>query len=120
MEDGDENSERGNWTNKTEYMLSMIGYAVGLGNIWRFPYLAYKNGGGKYLATIFIIYDNTVISIVGITKTFHISVSRCISHSLFPDVGCVWNSSFFPGKRHWSVLQSRPNQRLESSANTAG
>lgn len=45
-EDGDENPERGNWTNKTEYMLSMIGFAIGLGNIWRFPYIAFKNGGG--------------------------------------------------------------------------
>uniref|UniRef100_H3BXN3 Transporter n=1 Tax=Tetraodon nigroviridis TaxID=99883 RepID=H3BXN3_TETNG len=40
---------RGQWASKTEYILVVAGNVVGLGNVWRFPYLCYRYGGGAFL-----------------------------------------------------------------------
>jgi len=42
-------AEREYWPSRTSFVLAAIGSAIGLGNVWRFPYICYTNGGGAFI-----------------------------------------------------------------------
>ncbi|XP_041804539.1 sodium- and chloride-dependent GABA transporter 2-like [Chelmon rostratus] len=47
--------KRGQWANKREFILAVAGQIIGLSNVWRFPYLCFKNGGGVFLVPYFVL-----------------------------------------------------------------
>lgn len=50
-----EPAARAGWNSKIEYFLAQVGFSVGLGNVWRFPYLCHINGGGEHFTVIVVV-----------------------------------------------------------------
>lgn len=58
-------NQRENWGSSLEFLMSCISVSVGLGNIWRFPFTAYENGGGAFLIPYIV-----VLFLIGKLETF--------------------------------------------------
>lgn len=96
--DGLDDPDRAAWSGKMQFFLSIIGYSVGLGNIWRFPYLCQQNGGGAFLIpfAIMLVLEGVPLFLIelgigqrmrlgslGVWNTIHpwlggIGISSCI------------------------------------------
>jgi neurotransmitter:Na+ symporter, NSS family len=57
-------AHRENWGSRVGFLLAAIGSAIGLGNIWRFPYTTYAHGGGAFLIPYFIALITAGIPII--------------------------------------------------------
>ena len=57
---------RERWDKRTAFVLAAIGSAIGLGNVWRFPYMAYENGGGAFFIPYLIALITTGIPLVAL------------------------------------------------------
>ncbi|MFP4167501.1 MAG: sodium-dependent transporter [Desulfonatronovibrionaceae bacterium] len=57
-------AQREQWGTRVGFILAAVGSAIGLGNIWRFPYMAYENGGGAFLLPYFFAMITAGIPII--------------------------------------------------------
>ncbi|KAK1901292.1 Sodium-dependent neutral amino acid transporter SLC6A17 [Dissostichus eleginoides] len=112
-----ENDGRPTWNSKLQYILAQVGFSVGLGNVWRFPYLCQKNGGGAYLVPYAIL-----LLIIGIPLFFlELAVGQKIRRGsigvwnyVCPSLGGIGMSSLmsFQYPLPWSECPIRRNGSL--------
>ena len=81
----DEKKKRSKFSSKLGFVLSAAGSAVGLGNIWRFPYLCAKDGGGLFL----LIYLVLVLTFGFVLLTTDIAIGRKTKQNALKAFGTV-------------------------------
>ncbi len=111
-------AERGHWGSRLGFILAATGSAVGLGNIWGFPYVTAKNGGGLfvivYLACVALIGLPIMMAEIFIGRTAQLSpvgAVRSLSAPRSPWMGLGWLSvvaafmilSFYSIVAGWSM-----------------
>lgn len=67
----EEAEDRPKWDNKAQYILTCVGFCIGIGNVWRFPYLCQSHGGGESRRNVKMIFDLVPMSLLPLC---------CLSH----------------------------------------
>ena len=75
-------TKKSEWNSNLAFMMAMIGSAVGLGNIWRFPNVLYSNGGGSfmipYIVSLFLLGISFVLVEYAVGFKFKKSIARIL------------------------------------------
>ena len=75
-------TKKSEWDSNLAFMMAMIGSAVGLGNIWRFPNVLYSNGGGSfmipYIVSLFLLGISFVLVEYAVGFRFKKSLARIL------------------------------------------
>jgi len=88
-----ETSERPNWSSQRAYVLASVAGVVGLGNLWRFPYMVGENGGGSFIVAYLIC-----VLLIGIPLAIvEVSAGKYIMRGpvgVFRSINPVWGPWF--------------------------
>eukprot|EP00064_Thunnus_orientalis_P018480 superscaffoldBa00004276_g18579 len=87
--------ERDQWASKMEFILAVAGHIIGLGNVWRFPYLCYKNGGGLGYGSQVVVLYTGVYYIIILAWAFLYLFSSFKSELPWASCHNSWNTGFY-------------------------
>ena len=103
-------ADKNEWGSNLSFILAMIGSAVGLGNIWRYPYVLYSNGGGAfyipYIVAILLMGMPFLILEYGVGYNFKSSFAKAITkiNSKFEYLGWLLPVAVFMIMIYYSAI----------------
>lgn len=95
-------TSRDKWSNELEFLFSCISLSVGLGNVWRFPFIAYQNGGGAFLIPYLI-----ALLVIG-RPIYYLEI--CIGQ--FTSRSCVKAFKFAPIMKGICFMENTKNKTI--------